>query len=65
MRMCMIPYAAEAKANTEHPMITVRAGAIDVEQAAGAQGTVEVRAASGPQATVTSREPVVGGTAPS
>ena len=59
-------FTAEAKANTEHPVITVRAGAIDVEPqaGAGAQETVEVPAASGPQATVTSREPIVGGDRP-
>ncbi len=59
-------FTAEAKANTEHPVITVRAGAIDVEQnaGAGAQESVEVPAASSPQATVTSREPIVGGDRP-
>ena len=59
-------YTAEAKANTEHPVITVRPGSIDIEETsgAGAQETVEVPAASSPQATVTSREPVVSGDRP-
>ena len=59
-------YTAEAKANTEHPVITVRPGAIDIEEnsGAGAQESVEVPAASSPQARVTSREPVVGGDRP-
>lgn len=59
-------FIAEAKANTEHPVITVRPGSIEIEQAAGAgaEETVEVPASSGRQATVTSREPIVGGDRP-
>lgn len=59
-------YTAEAKATTEHPVITVRPGAIDIEASAGAgaRETVEVPAASGRQATVTGREPVQGGSRP-
>jgi electron transfer flavoprotein alpha subunit len=55
-----------AKANTEHPVITVRPGAVEAEQAdgAGAEETVEVSAPEGRQATVTSREPIVGGDRP-
>ncbi|BBG04168.1 MULTISPECIES: electron transfer flavoprotein subunit alpha/FixB family protein [Pseudonocardia] len=59
-------YTAEAKANTEHPVITVRPGAIDIEASAGAgaRETVEVPAAAGRQATVTAREPIEGGSRP-
>ncbi|SFO33101.1 electron transfer flavoprotein alpha subunit apoprotein [Pseudonocardia ammonioxydans] len=59
-------YTAEAKANTEHPVITVRPGAIDIEASAGAgaRESVEVPAASGRQATVTGREPIQGGSRP-
>lgn len=59
-------YTAEAKANTEHPVITVRPGAIEVEAAAGAgaRETVEVPAAAGRHATVTAREPIEGGSRP-
>ncbi|OJY45742.1 electron transfer flavoprotein subunit alpha/FixB family protein [Pseudonocardia sp. 73-21] len=59
-------FIAEAKANTEHPVITVRPGSIEIEQAAGAgaEETVDVPASTGRQATVTSREPIVGGDRP-
>ncbi|OLL73730.1 Electron transfer flavoprotein, alpha subunit [Pseudonocardia sp. Ae168_Ps1] len=59
-------YTAEAKANTEHPVITVRPGAVDIEASAGAgaRETVEVPAPSGRQATVTGREPITGGSRP-
>ncbi|MDT7704466.1 MAG: electron transfer flavoprotein alpha subunit [Pseudonocardiales bacterium] len=59
-------FIAEAKANTAHPVITVRPGSIEIEQAAGAgaEETVEVPASTGRQATVTSREPIVGGDRP-
>jgi electron transfer flavoprotein alpha subunit len=59
-------YTAEAKSNTEHPVISVRAGSIDIEETAGAgaQETVEVPAANAPQATITSTEPVVSGDRP-
>jgi len=59
-------FIAEAKANTGHPVITVRPGSVEIEAAAGAgaEETVEVPAAAGRQATVTSREPIVGGDRP-
>ncbi|WP_219413230.1 electron transfer flavoprotein subunit alpha/FixB family protein [Pseudonocardia nigra] len=59
-------YIAEAKANTAHPVITVRAGAVDVEPSpgAGAEETVSVPAAQGLSATVTAREPITGGDRP-
>lgn len=59
-------FIAEAKANTEHPVVTVRPGSIDAEATAGAgtEQQVEVPAASGRGATVTSREPTVGGDRP-
>jgi electron transfer flavoprotein alpha subunit len=59
-------YIAEAKANTEHPVVTVRAGAIEIEQAAGAgtEQQVEVPAAAGRGATVVSQEPIAGGDRP-
>src|SRR5690349_19404180 len=59
-------FIAQAEAKTEHPVITVRAGAIDVEAVAGAgaQESVEVPAASGRGATVQSTEPIVGGDRP-
>ncbi len=59
-------YIAEAKANTGHPVVTVRAGAIDIEQAAGAgtEQQVEVPAAAGRGATVVSQEPIAGGDRP-
>lgn len=59
-------YVAEAKANSEHPVITLRPGSVEIEAAAGAgtQEQVEVPAAAGRHATVTSREPIVGGDRP-
>lgn len=60
-------FVVTAKANTEHPIITVRPGAVDAEQAdgTGAEETVEVPAIDGGrQAKVTSREPIVGGDRP-
>lgn len=59
-------YIAEAKANTAHPVITLRPGSIEIEAAdgAGAEETVEVPAASGRSATVTGREPITGGDRP-
>ncbi|GAA4848514.1 electron transfer flavoprotein subunit alpha/FixB family protein [Pseudonocardia benzenivorans] len=59
-------YIAEAKANTAHPVITLRPGSVEVEQAdgAGAEESVEVPAAAGRSATVTAREPLAGGDRP-
>ncbi|MCE3554948.1 electron transfer flavoprotein subunit alpha/FixB family protein [Pseudonocardia sp. RS11V-5] len=59
-------FIAEAKANTAHPVITLRPGSVEVEAAdgAGAEESVEVPAASGRSATVQSREPVTGGDRP-
>jgi electron transfer flavoprotein alpha subunit len=59
-------FIAEAKANTAHPVITLRPGSVDVENAEGAavEETVEVPAASGRSATVQSREPVTQGDRP-
>jgi electron transfer flavoprotein alpha subunit len=59
-------FIAEAKANTAHPVITLRPGSVEVEAAdgAGAEETVEVPAASGRSATVQSREPVTVGDRP-
>jgi electron transfer flavoprotein alpha subunit len=59
-------FVAAAKANTDHPVITMRPGSVEVEDTAGAgvEEAVEVPAASGRSATVTSREPIVGGDRP-
>ncbi|HEY4007833.1 MAG TPA: electron transfer flavoprotein subunit alpha/FixB family protein [Pseudonocardia sp.] len=59
-------FSVTAKANTEHPVITVRPGAVDAEQAdgAGEEENIEVPALEGRHATVTSREPIVGGDRP-
>jgi electron transfer flavoprotein alpha subunit len=59
-------WIAQAKADTAHPVITLRPGSVEVEQSAGAgaEETVEVPAASGRGATVTSREPISGGDRP-
>ena len=59
-------WVVQAKAATEHPVITVRPGSFEVEDAtgAGAEETVEVPAASGREATVSSREPITGGDRP-
>ncbi|HZZ47976.1 MAG TPA: electron transfer flavoprotein subunit alpha/FixB family protein [Pseudonocardia sp.] len=55
-----------AKSNTDHPVITLRPGAVDAEQSdgAGTEETVEVPAIEGSQATVLSREPIIGGDRP-
>jgi electron transfer flavoprotein alpha subunit len=59
-------WIAAAKANTAHPVITLRPGSVEIEQTAGAgaEETVQVPAASGRGATVTSREPITGGDRP-
>ena len=59
-------YVVSASAATEHPVITLRPGSVDVEPAAGAgaEQAVEVPAASGRGATVVSQEPVVAGDRP-
>ena len=59
-------FVVTAKANTEHPVITVRPGAVVGEQAdcAGSEESVEVAEVAGRQATVTGREPIVGGDRP-
>jgi electron transfer flavoprotein alpha subunit len=59
-------WIAQAKADTAHPVITLRPGSVEVEQSAGAgaEETVEVPAASGRGATVTSREAITGGDRP-
>ncbi|MEU7811640.1 electron transfer flavoprotein subunit alpha/FixB family protein, partial [Pseudonocardia sp. NPDC049154] len=59
-------FIAEAKANTAHPVFTLRPGSVEVEavDGAGAEETVEVPAASGRSATVQSREPVTVGDRP-
>ena len=59
-------FIAEAKANTAHPVITLRPGAVDAEPASGAgsEEQVDVPAASGRSATVVSREPITGGDRP-
>jgi electron transfer flavoprotein alpha subunit len=59
-------YTANARANTDHPVITLRPGSVEVEPAtgAGAEEAVEVPASSGRGATVRSREPIVSGDRP-
>ena len=59
-------FTVEAQANGDTPVITVRAGAVDAEPAAGAgeQVTVEVPAAAENATKVTSREPAVAGDRP-
>ncbi|HTF53753.1 MAG TPA: electron transfer flavoprotein subunit alpha/FixB family protein [Pseudonocardia sp.] len=59
-------FVVTAKGNTEHPVITVRPGAVDAEQSdgAGVEETVDVPTLEGRHATVTSREPIVGGDRP-
>ncbi|MGE3287871.1 MAG: electron transfer flavoprotein subunit alpha/FixB family protein [Pseudonocardia sp.] len=59
-------YVAEAKANTAHPVITLRPGSVEIEPvaAAGAEQAVDVPALSGAGASVVSREPIVGGDRP-
>lgn len=59
-------WVTEAKANTEHPVITLRPGSVEIEAApgAGVEEPVKVPALSGAAATVTSREPITGGDRP-
>lgn len=59
-------FTVEAQANGDTPVITVRAGAVDAEAAAGAgeQVTVEVPAPAENATKVTSREPAVAGDRP-
>jgi electron transfer flavoprotein alpha subunit len=60
-------FVVTAKANTEHPVITVRPGAMEAEVAegAGVEESVEVPALDASrQARVLSREPLVGGDRP-
>jgi electron transfer flavoprotein alpha subunit len=58
-------FIAEAKANTAHPVITLRPGSVEAEPApgAGVEEAVEVPAA-GRSAAVVSREPITGGDRP-
>jgi electron transfer flavoprotein alpha subunit len=59
-------WVVQAKANTPHPVITVRPGSVEIEAAdgAGTEEIVEVPATFGRVATVLSREPIVGGDRP-
>ncbi|MCF7550312.1 electron transfer flavoprotein subunit alpha/FixB family protein [Pseudonocardia sp. WMMC193] len=59
-------FVAEAKWNTAHPVITLRPGSVEVENAEGAavEETVEVPSGAGRSAQVQSREPVTGGDRP-
>jgi electron transfer flavoprotein alpha subunit len=59
-------YVAEARANTAHPVITLRPGAVEITAVAGAgvEETVSIPAATGRSATVAGREPVAGGDRP-
>jgi len=59
-------FTVEAQANGDTPVITVRAGAVDAEPAAGAgeQLTVEVPAPAENATKVTAREPAVAGDRP-
>lgn len=59
-------FTVEAQANGDTPVITVRAGAVDAEPAAGAgeQVTVEVPAPAENATKVTAREPAVAGDRP-
>jgi electron transfer flavoprotein alpha subunit len=59
-------FTVEAQANGDTPVITVRAGAIDAEPAAGAgeQVTVEVPAPAENATKITAREPAVAGDRP-
>ena len=58
-------FVAEARANTAHPVLTLRPGSVEIEAAAGAgvEERVEVPA-GGRSAVVRSREPIVGGDRP-
>lgn len=59
-------FTVEAQANGDTPVITVRAGAVEAEPAAGAgeQVSVEVPAAAENAARITAREPAVAGDRP-
>ena len=59
-------FTVQAKANTAHPVITLRPGSVEVQQVAGAavEQTVEVPAGTGRSATVVSREPITAGSRP-
>src|SRR6201997_1363572 len=59
-------FTVEAQANGDTPVITVRAGAIDAEPAAGAgeQGSVEGPAPAENATKITAREPAVAGDRP-
>src|SRR6201987_4509618 len=59
-------FTVEAQANGDTPVITVRAGAVDAEPAAGAgeQVTVEVPAPAENATKITAREPAVAGDRP-
>ncbi|KAN62138.1 electron transfer flavoprotein subunit alpha/FixB family protein [Mycobacterium tuberculosis] len=57
-------FTVEAQANGDTPVITVRAGAVEAEPAAGEQVSVEVPAAAENAARITAREPAVAGDRP-
>lgn len=59
-------FIVEAKANTGHPVITMRPGSVEIEASAGAgaEQVVDVPAATGRSATVAGREPITGGDRP-
>ncbi len=59
-------WVVQAKANTPHPVITVRPGSVEIEPAdgAGTEQIVEVPAAFGRVALVQLREPITGGDRP-
>jgi len=59
-------FTAEAEWKGEHPIITVRPGAVEIAESAGAgaEETVAVEASGAKSATVASREPIVGGDRP-
>ena len=59
-------YAVEAMANTDHPVITLRPGSVEIEptDGVGAEQSVEVPLASRRVATVINRDPVTSGGRP-
>ena len=59
-------FVVTAEAKTDHPVITVRPGAVEAEQAdgAGTEESVDIPPLQGRHAKVTSREPIVGGDRP-
>ena len=59
-------FVVEARANTAHPVITVRPGAVEIDSVAGAgtEEAVAVPAPAGRSATVAAREPNAGGDRP-